>query len=45
MTYDVVIVGVNSAGLFCAYELITKNSDLKIVMLIKGLQLKKEFGQ
>ena len=34
--YDVVIVGAGPAGLFSAYELITKNKDLKIVILDKG---------
>ena len=36
MKYDVVIVGAGPAGLFCAYELIEKNSKLKILMLDKG---------
>ncbi len=34
--YDVVIVGAGPAGLFCAYELINKNSKLKIALLDKG---------
>ncbi len=34
--YDVVIVGAGPAGLFCAYELIEKNSKLKIALLDKG---------
>ena len=33
--YDVAIVGAGPAGLFCAYELITKNKDLKVVVLDK----------
>ena len=33
---DVVIIGAGPAGLFCAYELIEKNPNLKIVMLDKG---------
>lgn len=36
MKYDVVIVGAGPAGLFCAYELIENNPNLKIVMLDKG---------
>lgn len=34
--YDVAIIGAGPAGLFSAYELITKNSKLKIVLLDKG---------
>lgn len=34
--YDVVIIGAGPAGLFSAYELITKNNKLKIALLDKG---------
>ena len=34
--YDVVIVGAGPAGLFTAYELITKNKNLKILLLDQG---------
>ena len=34
--YDVVIVGAGPAGLFSAYELITKNKKLKIALLDRG---------
>jgi hypothetical protein len=36
MKYDVVIIGAGPAGLFSAYELITKNEKLKIALLDKG---------
>ena len=36
MKYDVVIIGAGPAGLFSAYELITKNKKLKIALLDKG---------
>ena len=34
--YDVAIVGAGPAGLFSAYELITKNSKLKVALIDKG---------
>jgi len=34
--YDVVIIGAGPAGLFCAYELIEKNSKLKVALIDKG---------
>ena len=34
--YDVVIIGAGPAGLFSAYELITKNKKLKIALLDRG---------
>ena len=36
MKYDVIIVGAGPAGLFSAYELITKNKKLKIALIDKG---------
>lgn len=36
MKYDVIIVGAGPAGLFSAYELITKNKELKIALLDRG---------
>lgn len=36
MKYDVIIIGAGPAGLFSAYELITKNKKLKIALLDKG---------
>ena len=37
---DVVIVGAGPSGLFTAYELITKNKDLKITVLDEGRKVK-----
>ena len=34
--YDVIIIGAGPAGLFSAYELITNNKNLKILILDKG---------
>ena len=39
--YDVIIIGAGPAGLFTAYELITKNKDLKIALVDKGKFAKK----
>ena len=39
--YDVVIIGAGSAGLFAAYELITKNKKLRIAILERGSCVKK----
>ena len=41
MKYDVIIVGAGPAGLFTAYELIQKNSKLKIALIDKGSNVKK----
>ena len=38
--YDVVIIGAGPAGLFTAYELITKNKNLKIAILERGKIIK-----
>ena len=38
--YDVVIIGAGPAGLFAAYELITKNKKLKIAILERGSSVK-----
>ena len=39
--YDVIIVGAGPAGLFASYELITKNKNLKILVLEKGSSISK----
>lgn len=36
MEYDVIIVGAGPAGYFCAYELMKKAPDLKVLLLEKG---------
>ena len=41
--YDVVIVGAGPAGLFSAYELITKNDKLKIAVLDLGGKVDKRY--
>ena len=40
MDYDVIIVGAGPAGLFCAYELIEKNKNLKVGLLDSGFFVK-----
>jgi uncharacterized FAD-dependent dehydrogenase len=40
MKYDVVIIGAGPAGLFSAYELITKNKNLKVAIIEKGSKVK-----
>lgn len=39
--YDVIIVGAGPTGYFCAYELIQKNPNLKVVLIDKGLDIFK----
>lgn len=41
MKYDVIIVGAGPAGLFCAYELISKNKDIKIAIVDRGFRVDK----
>ena len=43
MKYDVIIIGAGPAGLFAAYELITKNRKLKIALLDKGKKVSGRF--
>ena len=37
--YDVIIVGAGPAGIYCAYELIEKNADLKVLLIDKGYDI------
>ena len=39
--YDVIIIGAGPAGLFSAYELITKNKKLKVAVLDKGFKVER----
>lgn len=34
--YDVIIIGAGPSGIFCAYELLKKKPDIKVLMLEKG---------
>ena len=39
--FDVIIIGAGPGGIFCAYELMDKNRDLKVLMLEKGRSIEK----
>ena len=39
--YDVIIIGTGPSGIFCAYELIKENKNLKILMVEKGRPIEK----
>jgi len=39
--YDVIIIGAGPGGIFCAYELLDKNKDLKVLMVEKGRSIEK----
>lgn len=39
--YDVIIIGAGPSGIFCAYELIEKKPDLRILMIEKGRRIEK----
>ena len=34
--YDVIIIGAGPSGIFCAYELIENDKNLKVLMIEKG---------
>lgn len=39
--YDVIIIGAGPGGIFCAYELLEKKPDLKVLMIEKGRSIEK----
>ena len=43
--YDVIIIGAGPGGIFCAYELLEKAPDLKVLMIEKGRSIEKRTKQ
>ncbi len=39
--YDVIIVGAGPSGIFCAYELLDKKPDMKVLMIEKGRSIEQ----
>ncbi len=39
--FDVIIIGAGPGGIFCAYELMEKRPDLKVLMIEKGRSIEK----
>lgn len=39
--YDVIIIGAGPSGIFCAYELLDKKPDMKVLMIEKGRSIEK----
>jgi uncharacterized FAD-dependent dehydrogenase len=39
--YDIIIIGAGPGGIFCAYELMEKRPDLKVLMIEKGRSIEK----
>lgn len=39
--YDVIIIGAGPSGIFCAYELIERRPDMRILMIEKGRSIEK----
>lgn len=39
--YDVIIIGAGPGGIFCAYELLDKKDDLRVLMVEKGRSIEK----
>ena len=40
-TYDVIIIGAGPGGIFCAYRLMEKKKELKVLMIEKGRPIEK----
>ncbi len=40
-SFDVIIIGAGPGGIFCAYELMEKRPDLKVLMIEKGRSIEK----
>lgn len=41
--YDIILIGAGAAGIFAAYELVKDDTDLKVLMIEKGLPLSKRY--
>ena len=41
MKYDIIIIGAGPGGIFSAYELITRNENLKVAVFEAGHELAK----
>lgn len=39
--FDVIIIGAGPGGIFCAYELMNKNKDLKVLLVEKGRSIEE----
>ena len=39
--YDVIIIGAGPSGIFCAYELINKRPDMKVLLIEKGRRIEE----
>ena len=39
--FDVIIIGAGPGGIFCAYELMEKKQDLKVLVVEKGRSIEK----
>ena len=39
--YDVIIIGAGPSGIFCAYELLEKKPDMRVLIIEKGRSIEK----